>query len=145
MFNKFKKKPTTVTYEDIKSMAQNNHVTSSSLNRIHESAQKPSIISEGASLNGEMQFNGQIFLDGFFDGVLKADRVTVGKSGKFKGLIEATSIIVFGEIQGDVFCDHLTLNTGSVLDGNIQYATIKIEKGSSITGLFDEKTSDEHE
>jgi cytoskeletal protein CcmA (bactofilin family) len=109
------------------------------MNKIHDSAEKPSIISEGAFLKGEMQFNGQIFLDGTFEGVLKAERVTVGKSGKFTGLIEAKSIIVFGEIKGDVFCDHLSLNEGSMINGKIQYESIKIEKGSSITGVFDAK------
>jgi cytoskeletal protein CcmA (bactofilin family) len=139
MFNKFKKKSSIVAYQDVKNHSNLSQSTSMTMNKIHDSAEKPSIISEGAFLKGEMQFNGQIFLDGTFEGVLKAERVTVGKSGKFTGLIEAKSIIVFGEIKGDVFCDHLSLNEGSMINGKIQYESIKIEKGSSITGVFDAK------
>jgi len=139
MFNKFKKKSSIVAYQDVKNHSNLSQSTSMTMNKIHDSAEKPSIISEGAFLKGEMQFNGQIFLDGTFEGELKAERVTVGKSGKFTGLIEAKSIIVFGEIKGDVFCDHLSLNEGSMINGKIQYESIKIEKGSSITGVFDAK------
>lgn len=139
MFNKLKKKSSIVTYDEGEHSACKPQSTSMTMNKIHDSAQKPSIISEGTTLKGEMQFNGQVFIDGIFEGVLKAERVTIGKSGKFMGLIEAKSIIVFGEAQGDVFCDHLSLNEGSRLKGKIQYESIKIEKGSSITGVFDAK------
>lgn len=139
MFNKLKKKSSLVTDEKGKNTAHSSQSTSMTMNKIHDSAEKPSIISEGAFLKGEMQFNGQVFLDGLFEGVLKAERVTVGKSGKFTGLIEAKSIIVFGAVKGDIFCNHLSLNEGSLLNGKIQYSSIKIEKGSSITGVFDAK------
>lgn len=138
MFNKLKKKSSIVTYDE-GDAAQRPQSTSMTMNKIHDSAQKPSIISEGAILKGEMQFNGQVFLDGLFEGVLKAERVTIGKSGKFMGLIEAKVIIAFGEVKGDVFCDHLSLNEGSRLNGKIEYTSIKIEKGASITGVFDAK------
>lgn len=95
---------------------------------------KPSIISEGAVYEGNMSFKGILHLDGQFKGDIKVDKLTIGKSGSFKGKIEADAVIVFGELKGELDCRDLALNSGSSVDGLIKYASIKIQPGSSVSG-----------
>lgn len=97
-------------------------------------AQKPTIISEGAAFEGNLVFKGALHLDGKFKGNIKADKITIGKNGSFSGKFEADVVIVFGELEGEVVCRDLTLNSGSSFNGNAVYELIKIQPGSSVIG-----------
>lgn len=97
-------------------------------------AQKPTIISEGAVFEGNMLFKGALHLDGKFKGNIKADKITIGKHGSFSGKFEADLVIVFGQVEGEVSCRDLTLNSGSSFNGKAVYELIKIQPGSSVIG-----------
>lgn len=101
---------------------------------IADAALKPSIISESAVFDGNLTFNGVLHLDGKYTGNIKADKITIGKSGSFNGKFEADTVIVFGEIKGEVVCRDLTLNAGSNISGNISYFSIKVQPGSTVSG-----------
>lgn len=134
MLNKIKNKLSITTYDKFKKLSDSSKLTMPFEQNKIEIVQKPSIFSEGSSFKGDLHFSGQIFLDGFFDGTLNVEKVTIGRNGKFVGLMEAKSVVLFGELIGEVTCEKLTLNAGSVFDGSLSYETIKIEKGSNITG-----------
>ena len=136
MFNKLKKSKTENGAPDQVQVLENDikKVTVASVSKIVDSTQKPSIISEGASFKGDMFFSGQLHLDGFFEGKIKADKITIGKNGNFIGDLDAKVVVVFGGVKGEVLCQDLTLNVGSSIDGIVNYESIKIESGSSITG-----------
>ncbi|MEK9824729.1 MAG: polymer-forming cytoskeletal protein [Methylotenera sp.] len=102
--------------------------------KIISNTQKPSILSEGAKFDGSLVFDGAIHLDGKFKGNIKADKITVGKHGQLQGKVEAKTVIVLGEVKGELVCEELTLNPGSEVDGNISYASVKIYPGGSIIG-----------
>jgi cytoskeletal protein CcmA (bactofilin family) len=74
-----------------------------------------------------------------FKGTIKVDKITVGKNGVLDGKFQANTVVVFGEIKGEVLCEDLTLNSGSNVDGVIQYASIKIQQGSSLSGEINYK------
>lgn len=101
---------------------------------VGNTVQKPSIISEGAVFEGNLLFNGILHLDGKFKGNIKADKITIGRNGSFNGKFEADTVIVFGELQGEIACKDLTLNSGSNVNGKINYSTIKVQPGSSVSG-----------
>lgn len=96
--------------------------------------QKPTIISEGAAFEGNMLFKGALHLDGKFKGNIRADKITIGKHGSFNGKFEADVVIVFGELEGEVVCRDLTLNSGSRFNGKALYELIKIQPGASVVG-----------
>lgn len=102
--------------------------------QISDTAHKPSIISEGAVFDGNLTFNGILHLDGKYTGNIKADKITIGKNGSFNGKFEADTVIVFGELKGEVACRDLTLNAGSNVSGNISYFSIKVQPGSTVSG-----------
>ncbi len=103
-------------------------------NPIADAALKPSIISEGAVFDGNLTFNGVLHLDGKYTGNIKADKITIGKNGSFNGKFDADTVIVFGELKGEVACRDLTLNAGSNVSGNISYFSIKVQPGSTVSG-----------
>lgn len=137
MFNKFKQNLVVkldqeeVPLESMTLVSNNSTLQSSQSSQI---AQKPSIISEGTSFEGNMVFNGILHLDGKFKGNIKADKIIIGKNGSFKGKFEADAVIIFGDLQGEVDCRSLTLNTGSTVSGKINYCSIRVELGSSVEG-----------
>lgn len=140
MFNKFKsdktKYDTNLEEELLSEVSElpTNSTTDVLPKKIISNAQKSSIISEGASFEGSLSFEGALHLDGKFKGNIKVDKITVGKNGALDGKLEANTIVAFGEIKGDISCKELTLNAGSNLDGIIQYANIKVHPGASIAG-----------
>jgi len=139
MFNK-RKRAKTNSYPNINQdvnqfTAESSDETSSVLpSKIMSTSQKMTIISEGASFEGQLMFDGTLHIDGKFKGTIKVDKITVGKNGVLDGKFQANTIVVFGEIRGEVTCEDLTLNSGSEIDGSIQYATIKIQQGSTLSG-----------
>jgi cytoskeletal protein CcmA (bactofilin family) len=127
MFNKRKKAKTNSypnIYQDV------NQFTAES----SDESSKMTIISEGASFEGQLMFDGTLHIDGKFKGTIKVDKITVGKNGVLDGKFQANTIVVFGKVRGEVTCEDLTLNSGSEIDGSIQYASIKIQQGSSLSG-----------
>lgn len=138
MFNKFKQnkvQTASMQRETIEAEASQPIEAGAILpSKILNSAQKPSIISEGASFEGNLTFDGALHLDGKFKGTIKVDKITVGKNGVLDGKFEANTIIAFGEIKGEVICGELVLNEGSKVEGQIQYANLKIHSGASISG-----------
>ena len=97
-------------------------------------AQKPTIISEGASFDGNINLAGALHLEGRFKGNIKAGKVTIAKSGNFNGKLEADTLNIFGVAKGEIACSDLTLSDNSDVSGKVAYTTIVIEAGASITG-----------
>jgi cytoskeletal protein CcmA (bactofilin family) len=139
MFNKFKSaksQPDTQQHDEPTEVREHSAELHSKVlpSKILNSSQKPSIVSEGASFEGSLVFDGALHLDGKFKGSIKVDKITVGRYGVLEGKFEANTIIAFGEIKGEIICRDLTLNAGASVEGIIQYANIKIHQGSSISG-----------
>jgi cytoskeletal protein CcmA (bactofilin family) len=144
MFNKHKTTKAQAypnTYQDSDALSEENSDLSNSVlpSKIMNVAQKPTIISEGAAFEGQLVFDGTLHIDGKFKGTIKVDKITVGKNGVLDGKFQANTVVVFGEIRGEVLCEDLTLNSGSNVDGVIQYASIKIQQGSSLSGEINYK------
>ncbi len=135
MFNKYKRPA--VNSNEIMPVLSEDKAGTPLTNHLNETAiaiQRPSIISAGAVLDGNFTFNGILHLDGQFKGNLKADKITIGKSGVFNGKLNADVVVVMGNLKGEVKCRELALNTYSNVSAKISYDSIKIQPGSSIAG-----------
>jgi len=134
MFNKYKRPA--VNSNEIMPVLTEDQAEMPLINHLNEAAiaiQRPSIISAGAVLDGNFTFNGILHLDGQFKGNLKADKITIGKSGVFNGKLNA-DVVVMGNLKGEVKCRELALNAYSNVNAKISYDSIKIQPGSSIAG-----------
>jgi cytoskeletal protein CcmA (bactofilin family) len=138
MFNKFKNKKTDhdVTNDIV---YYNENVGVPPVNEDQPSdnllaQQKPTLISEGAVFDGNLQLDGILHLDGKFKGIIKANKVTIGRNGIFDGKLETEILNVLGKLKGDVICRELQLSNDSKVSGNIVYSSIRVHPGASISG-----------
>ena len=59
------------------------------------------------------------------------------QSGEVRGEIHAPSVVVNGLVEGDLRVTHqLELAARAVVDGNVHYSLIEIEKGAQVNGNF---------
>ncbi len=64
--------------------------------------QSASIITPGTSIKGEIRCDGNILINGEFEGdIISQSEVVVGKSGNVKGHIQAQKLLVSGVFVGD--------------------------------------------
>jgi cytoskeletal protein CcmA (bactofilin family) len=93
------------------------------------------------------EINGRItaksaFVSGRIDGEVIAETVTIEKTGFVRGTIICKTLIVHGEANARVVCDHLQLSHGSSLVSNLKYNTLNIASGASIIAAFECRTPD---
>jgi cytoskeletal protein CcmA (bactofilin family) len=94
------------------------------------------IVSTGVILEGKLNSNGNVRIDGTVNGDIKAmGNVTVGESGEINGEISAENIIIGGRINGTVNArEKLTIESKSVLTGDIITKILEIEAGAKFDG-----------
>jgi cytoskeletal protein CcmA (bactofilin family) len=93
-------------------------------------------IGTGTKINGNIESSGDIRFDGFLVGNIKTKgKVVIGATGEVKGEVICTSSIVEGKIEGKIIVDELlTLNSTSVITGDIVAKKLAIEPGARFTG-----------
>lgn len=95
---------------------------------------KPTIISEGFELVGDMRSSGGVHIEGTITGTLNLDIVTIGQRGKVKGSIHCKKLHIKGHFSGDAVCGELTIAGSATVDGKISYRSILMESGAVLTG-----------
>ena len=97
----------------------------------------PPAVSQGIKIKGEISGHGDLFLDGEFDGKIRfsSGTLTVGPNARVRAEIEATEIIVRGELTGTVKASELVQiwSTGK-LTGDIETQGIVIDDGAYLCG-----------
>lgn len=101
------------------------------------------IISSGVVIEGKVNSNGNIRVDGTIKGDIVAQgNLTVGDSGNIQGQLTGDIITIGGKVEGSVNAkDKLVLEAKSVLKGDIVTKVLVVEAGavfegkSSMTGL----------
>ncbi|MDM3872596.1 polymer-forming cytoskeletal protein [Porticoccus sp. W117] len=115
------------------------------------------LIAEGTEITGEIRFHGNLEVEGRVIGNIVAlddnkARVRVLQTGQVQGEVQAPSVVVNGLVEGDLKVSHqLELAARAVVDGNVHYRLIEVEKGAQVNGNFirvseeKESTSDKRE
>lgn len=98
---------------------------------------KTSLIAVGATLEGDMRFQGAVQIDGRVIGNLMASeglvRISVG--GVVEGEVRAPHIVIDGEVVGDVYAAaHLELGARARVRGNLHYGLMEMAMGAQIEG-----------
>jgi len=96
---------------------------------------KTTIISEGSFIKGDLKFAGSVHVDGEIEGTIICEKIlTVGKTGKIIGTIQADKLIISGDVEGEIDCNVLEVLTGGKFRGEAQYNDIMIEHNGSVEG-----------
>jgi len=103
---------------------------------MEEIASSHNHISTGTSINGDIETNGDIRIDGSLTGSLKSKgKVVVGPSGKIDGEVYCQNANIAGEITGKVeVVELISLQASAKINGDIITGKLAIEPGAVFTG-----------
>jgi cytoskeletal protein CcmA (bactofilin family) len=98
------------------------------------------LISSEARINGDITFSGNLDVEGVVCGNVTAvpDRdavVRVIDQGRIEGEIRAPSVIINGDVVGDVYSSqHLELAAKARVQGNVHYSQVEMAIGAEVNG-----------
>ena len=112
------------------------------VNKARTKTDHTNVVAIGASIHikGDVKRDEDLVIQGHVDGTvnLKGHNVTISKSAKVKANIEASQIIVEGELSGDMNGDEKVIirETGNVY-GNIIAPRVTLEDGALFKGSIE--------
>ncbi len=94
------------------------------------------IIGEGTSIQGDINSNGDIRVDGKITGtIVSKAKVAVGPTGEVIGDIVCKNADISGKIKGKInISELLFLKSTSVLEGSVKTEKLVIESGAKFNG-----------
>ncbi len=94
------------------------------------------LLGRGSEFEGKLTFEGTVRIDGKFTGnIVTNDVLVVGEGAKIQAEIVCGTIIVHGEISGNVKAKAaVELHHPARMKGNIETPSLMIEKGVSFEG-----------
>ncbi len=100
---------------------------------------KVSTLNKDLIIKGDIVFNGSIDIEGSIFGDVSEignthSLVIVQKEAEVRGKIDCSSVIVKGNVFGDIHADNLKIEKGSLVVGNCIYKSIQIHSGARLTG-----------
>lgn len=96
-----------------------------------------SLLCEGLTFkDGNLSGVGKVTINCYFSGNISInDLIVIGEAGSILGNIEAHSIIIQGNVKGDVEAvEAAQIRSGGVLNGNIKCSTLEISAGAAFSG-----------
>ena len=94
-----------------------------------------SIITPGTSIKGEIRCEGNILLNGEFEGsIISQGEVVVGKSGRVSGEIQASKLLVSGEFRGNYTGEVIDIMPYGKVYGDVKVNNIIIEPNAVFEG-----------
>ncbi len=101
---------------------------------------KVCVIGPTLVIKGELSADEDLSIEGHIDGTITHQKkhLTVGKQGRVKADIVATSVTIEGQLVGDIRSDGIvSLAKGADVEGNIFCARIAMEDGAKFKGKID--------
>ena len=95
-----------------------------------------SIIGAGSAIDGDIDIDGLLRIDGDLRGSLRVTgKVVVGAAGRVEAPIRAKSAIIGGTVKGDVYVtERLRILAGGVVIGNVFAPRLEAEEGTIVHG-----------
>ena len=110
-------------------MFNSKEAVSSSNASSKSSSKLDTLLGKNTQINGDINFNGILHLDGFITGSVKGsqtdDLLTISESGTIEGKIEVANVVVNGKIKGDIIATgKIEIAAKADIQGNIYYQNI---------------------
>jgi cytoskeletal protein CcmA (bactofilin family) len=90
----------------------------------------------GAEFEGKLRFKGTVRIDALFKGqIITNDVLVVGESGRIDAEITCGTVIVHGQVNGDVRAkDAVEILRTATVRGNIETPSLRLDKGGRLDG-----------
>jgi cytoskeletal protein CcmA (bactofilin family) len=102
--------------------------------RATERAPTRSVIDAWLVINGDLDSDGEIEIDGQIHGDVRCAHLTVGRHAQVAGSITAAEVVVRGKVTGIIRAHRVILLDTAQVDGEIVNKTLSIEAGASFEG-----------
>ncbi len=106
---------------------------------------KPSVITEGLQVTGNLASGGELLVDGSVTGDIHVRGLTVGASGKVEGKIVAEEITVSGTVDGQISAKTVTIGRTARVTGDVLHDVLSIESGAEFQGRCQRRPASELE
>src|SRR5688572_33189966 len=95
-----------------------------------------SIIAPGTKVNGDIETDGTLRVEGTVEGMIRAAKaVVLGKDGVVIGDIATQDAVIGGRVTGTVTAEsRLELQATCVIDGEIRARRVKLDEGGKVNG-----------
>jgi len=94
-------------------------------------------VGETMQLEGDLRTSGSIDIAGLINGNLFVSEMTITETGSIRGTVEATTIEVYGHVEGKISADTIILGKTAVIKGDIFFKhSLKTEEGADIDGYI---------
>jgi len=119
-------------------------------NAVSFSAGSTTLIAAGTHVVGDIHFSGNLEVEGQVTGNIVAEedssaRVRILPEGRVVGDVRVPVVVINGHIEGNIYSStQVELADKAVVEGNLHYLLIEIEKGAQMNGNFvHQKASEE--
>ena len=98
------------------------------------------LVSRDTVIVGDIHFAGSLDVEGLVQGNIIAQPgqeafVRVVDSGRIEGEIRAPTVVINGEVEGDIYCtERLELASKARVQGNVFYTLVEVAVGAEING-----------
>ena len=103
-----------------------------------------SVIGPTLVFKGELSADEDLVIEGTIEGTIAHHKknLMIGKKGRVSADIHASSVIVEGELNGDIHSDGLvSLAKGSLVNGNVYCSRLVMQDGARFNGKIDMSTT----
>lgn len=107
--------------------------------RLRDAAAGPgTLISDGCKIEGLLTGKGNFLVNGEVEGECDVDgSVTLAKSGRWKGVIQANAVIVAGTIDGDIISrGAVEIADTAKISGTVSGEAIAVAEGAIVEGVM---------
>jgi cytoskeletal protein CcmA (bactofilin family) len=98
------------------------------------------LIGKAARVNGDIEFQGGLHLDGHVSGGVRAAEapdatLSVSATGSIEGPVDVPNVVLEGTVKGDIHAaERVVLGATARVEGNVYYGVIEMTLGAQIMG-----------
>ena len=94
------------------------------------------VIASGANFKGQIKNTTAIEVNGTVEADIKAEKLTIGDSGKFVGAANVELVVISGIYDGNMDAGSIWATATAEISGKIQYKTIQLDRGAALNCRF---------
>ncbi|HEY4136330.1 MAG TPA: polymer-forming cytoskeletal protein [Alphaproteobacteria bacterium] len=96
--------------------------------------QVPSIISASLRIVGNLVSAGDVQVDGTVQGDVKSRTLSISQGAAVNGAIEADSVYIQGEVNGQITAQNVVLGATARVIGDVVHSNLVVESGAFLEG-----------
>lgn len=105
----------------------------------HSLAAITTLIAEGTTIRGDIEFAGGLHLDGAIEGGVRGEGdkavLMLSDKGRVDGEIRVLNAVINGKVHGDIIVsERLELAASARVEGNVYYKVLEMAAGAQING-----------